>query len=454
MGDTNQFVTRTRGTNGDSLGEQRGRTGLNFKLYQELKTTVHRDLLTRVDLEKVATQRDGGMRGQVLTVIQDLVAELKTPMSTPERERLCLEVLDEVFGLGPLEPLLQDPTIDDILVNGAKKVYVERSGIIEETKIMFQDNAHLMHIIEKIVSGVGRRVDESSPMVDARLADGSRVNVIIPPLAIDGPHLSIRRFGHIPVAEEDLLVNQTLTQPILDLIRGAVKARLNIVISGGTGAGKTTMLNVLSGYISDKERIVTIEDPAELQLKQHHVVRLECRPPNVEGKGAVMQRQLVINSLRMRPDRIIVGEVRGEEALDMLQAMNTGHDGSMTTIHANSPRDAVARMETMALMANLNLPESAVRRQIASAVAIVLQVSRFADGTRRVTHLTEITGMEEDIVSMQDIFVFEKQGVSSEGRILGRFTATGIRPKFADKLVASGIQVPAALFEHSVEVGR
>jgi pilus assembly protein CpaF len=309
-----------------------------------------------------------------------------------------------------------------------------------------------MHIIDKIVSGVGRHIDESSPMVDARLADGSRVNVIIPPLAIDGPHMSIRRFGHVPVSEEDLLRNQTLTPQMLELIKGAVKSRLNIVISGGTGAGKTTLLNVLSGYISDKERIVTIEDSAELIMKQRHVVRLECRPANVEGTGAVKQRQLVINSLRMRPDRIVIGEVRGEEALDMLQAMNTGHDGSLTTIHANSPRDAVSRMETMALMANLNLPEKAVRRQIASAVAIVIQVARMNDGSRRITHMTEITGMEEDTVSMQDVFVFEKHGISPEGRVLGSFSATGIRPKFADRLVASGIVVPAALFDHTVHV--
>jgi pilus assembly protein CpaF len=309
-----------------------------------------------------------------------------------------------------------------------------------------------MQIIDRIVSGVGRRVDESSPMVDARLADGSRINAIIPPLAIDGPHLSIRRFGQTPFTEDDLLTNQTLTPPILDILRGAVKSRLNIVISGGTGAGKTTLLNVLSGYISDKERIVTIEDSAELQLRQRHVVRLECRPPNVEGKGSVMQRQLVINSLRMRPDRIIVGEVRGEEALDMLQAMNTGHDGSLTTIHANSPRDAIARMETMAVMANLNLPEKAVRRQIASAIAIVVQISRFSDGTRRITHVTEITGMEDDIVSMQDIFVFEKRGVSPDGRTLGTFASTGIRPKFAEKLKASGIEIPAKLFEYTMDV--
>ena len=428
------------------------RAGLNFKVYQELKSSVHRDLLNKVDVEKVATMRDERTRSQALAVIQDLVANLQTPLSGRERERLSLEVLDEVFGLGPLEPLLQDPGINDILVNGHKQVYVERAGILEETNIRFKDDTHLMHIIDKIVSGVGRHIDESSPMVDARLADGSRVNVVIPPLAIDGPHLSIRRFGHIPVSENDLLTNQTLTPQMLELIKGAVKARLNIVISGGTGAGKTTLLNVLSGYISDKERIVTIEDSAELIMKQRHVVRLECRPANVEGTGAVKQRQLVINSLRMRPDRIVIGEVRGEEALDMLQAMNTGHDGSLTTIHANSPRDAISRMETMALMANLKLPEKAVRRQIASAVAIVIQVARMNDGTRRVTYLSEITGMEEETVSMQDVFVFEKHGISPEGRVLGSFSATGIRPKFADRLVASGIAVPATLFDHSMHV--
>jgi pilus assembly protein CpaF len=430
-------------------GEVKKRGGLDFRVYQDLKTGIHRDLLNKIDLEKVATVRDDRTRRQVFAVIQDLVANLKTPLSGPEKERLSLEVLDEVFGLGPLEPLLQDPTISDILVNGAKEVYVERGGVLEETKIMFKDDAHLMHIIDKIVSAIGRRVDESSPMVDARLADGSRVNVIIPPLSIDGPHMSIRRFGHIPITEDDLLANQTLTQPMLDVLKGAVAARLNIVVSGGTGAGKTTFLNVLSGYISEKERIVTIEDSAELQLKQRHVVRLECRPPNVEGKGAVQQRQLVMNSLRMRPNRIIVGEVRGEEALDMLQAMNTGHDGSLTTIHANSPRDAIARMETMAMMANLNLPEKAVRKQIASAVTLVLQVCRFSDGMRRLTHISEITGMEDDVVSMQDVFLFEKHGVSPDGRTQGTFTATGIRPKFAEKLTASGITLPANLFEQT-----
>jgi pilus assembly protein CpaF len=435
-----------------SGSDQKKKTGVPFKAYQELKSAVHRDLLNKVDLERIASMSDGRIRGQVFAIIQDLVSGLDTPMSAPEREQLARQVLDEVFGLGPLEPLLQDPTINDILVNTHKQVYVERAGILEETGVMFKDDAHLMHIIDKIVAAVGRRIDETSPMVDARLADGSRVNAIIPPLAIDGPILSIRRFGRVPLTADDLIVNRTLTPPMLEILMGAVKARLSMVISGGTGAGKTTFLNVLSGYISDKERIVTIEDSAELQLKQRHVVRLECRPPNVEGKGAVKQRQLVINSLRMRPDRIIIGEVRGEEALDMLQAMNTGHDGSLTTIHANNPRDAISRMETMALMANLNLPEKALRHQIASAITIVVQLSRMSDGTRRVTHLTEITGMEEDIVSMQDIFLFEKQGVGPNGRVIGQFSATGIRPKFAEKLKASGITLPASMFEHSVQV--
>jgi pilus assembly protein CpaF len=437
------------------------KSGLDFRVYQNLKIGIHRELLNHIDLEKVATQRDDQTRRQVYAVIQELTSnlKLKTPLSAqelsgPEKERLSLEILDEVFRLGPLEPLLQDPTISDILVNGAKDVYIERAGVLEESGIIFKDNAHLMYIIEKIVSAIGRRVDESSPMVDARLPDGSRVNVIIPPLAIDGPHLSIRRFGNIPITERDLLATQTLTQPMLELLRGAVRARLNIVVSGGTGAGKTTLLNVLSGYISEKERIVTIEDCAELHLKQRHVVRLECRPANVEGKGAIMQRQLVINSLRMRPNRIIVGEVRSEEALDMLQAMNTGHDGSLTTVHANSPRDAIARLETMVLMGNLNLPEKAIRKQIASAVTLVLQMARFNDGTRRLTHITEITGMEGDVVSMQDVFLFEKQGVSSEGRTLGMFTATGIRPRFEEKLRASGISLPANFFEPSVKHRR
>jgi pilus assembly protein CpaF len=422
---------------------------LNARAYLQLKSEIHRDLLNKIDFDKIASTRDDRMRRQVFTVIQDLVLNLAASLSAEEREKLSLDVLDEVFGLGPLEPLMQDPTVSDILVNGSKEVYVERGGLLEETDVVFKDDVHLMHIIDKIVSAVGRRIDEASPMVDARLADGSRVNVVIPPLAIDGPHLSIRRFGRVPIAEQDLLASQTLTQPMLELLKSAVASRLNIVISGGTGAGKTTLLNVLSSYISDKERIVTIEDSAELQLKQRHVVRLETRPPDAQGKGAIQQRQLLINSLRMRPNRIIVGEVRGEEALDMLQAMNTGHDGSMTTIHANSPRDAIARVETMAMMANLNLPEKAIRKQIVSAITLVLQVSRFSDGTRRLTHITEITGMENDIVTMQDVFLFEKQGVSAAGRALGTFTATGIRPKFADKLKASGIDLPPHMFEQT-----
>jgi pilus assembly protein CpaF len=432
--------------------EDRHSRAFSGKAYQELKSTVHRDLLNRIDLEKLMFLQDGRARAQLLSIIQDLVTNLGTPLSSAERDRLSKEVLDEVFGLGPLEPLLQDPTINDILVNTFAHVYVERAGMLEKTSVIFKDNVHLMHIIDKIVSGVGRRVDESQPMVDARLPDGSRVNVIIPPLAVDGPTLSIRRFGTVPLEPEDLLANRTFTPQMLEVLRGAVKSRLNIVISGGTGAGKTTFLNILSSAIPENERIVTVEDSAELQLKQEHVVRLECRPPNVEGKGAVRARELVINALRMRPDRIIVGEVRGEEALDMLQAMNTGHDGSITTVHANSPRDALARMETMSLMANLNLPEKAVRQQIASAISIIIQVSRLSDGSRRITHVSEITGMNEDIVSMQDIFVFEKRGVGLNGKVLGRFHSTGVVPKFAEKLKASGIVLSPNIFEHSVDV--
>jgi len=347
---------------------------------------------------------------------------------------------------------LEDATINDILVNSYDQVYVERGGVLEATNVVFKDEAHLRHIIDKIVSQVGRRVDESSPMCDARLPDGSRVNVIIPPLAIRGPILSIRRFGKIPIGPEQLLGNRTVTAPIFDVIKAAVRAKLNIIISGGTGAGKTTLLNVMSGYISDAERIVTIEDSAELQLQQRHVVGLECRPPNTEGKGAVRQRELIINALRMRPDRIIVGEVRGEEALDMLQAMNTGHDGSLTTIHANSPRDAVARLETMALMSNLNFPEKALRQQIASAVALIVHIARMGDGTRRITYVTEITGMDGDLVAMQDIFVFEKLGVDVNGRVFGRFKATGTSPKFTDRLKRAGIVLPPSIFGHSFEV--
>jgi pilus assembly protein CpaF len=404
---------------------------------QEVKSAVHRELIDKVDLEKLLFLQDARGRLRLQEVVLQLVAEHGIPFSASERSRIANEVMDEVFGLGPLEPLLQDPTVTDILVNTASTVYVERAGVLERTNVVFQDNHHLMHIIEKIVSKVGRRVDESSPMVDARLPDGSRVNAIIPPLALDGPILSIRRFGADPLTADDLLAYGEMKPVMMDVLQKAVRARLNVVVSGGTGAGKTTLLNVLSGFISPRERIVTIEDSAELRLKQDHVVRLECRPPNVEGKGGVRQRELLINALRMRPDRIIVGEVRGEEALDMLQAMNTGHDGSITTVHANSPRDAIARIETMALMANLNLPPNAMRQQIAAAIHVIVQVSRMSDGSRRVTHVSEITGTSDQVVSMQDIFLLQKQGIGPSGKVLGRFVATGIVPKFAEKLQAA-----------------
>src|SRR5450432_2420847 len=412
-----------------------------------VKATIHRKLIQKLNLDRLTEVNREDVRREVTQILEALVVGESTPMNLQERERLAQEVLDEVFGLGPLEPLLADPTVSDILVNTYRRVYVERRGMLEMTSVQFRDDIHLMGIIDRIVSAVGRRVDESSPMVDARLADGSRVNAIIPPLAVDGPCLSIRRFGRDPLTAEDLLQNNTFTPGMLELLRGCVKARLNILISGGTGAGKTTFLNVLSSYISNRERIVTVEDAAELQLHQEHVVRLETRPANIEGKGAIHQRQLVINCLRMRPDRIIVGEVRGEEALDMLQAMNTGHDGSLTTIHANSPRDALGRLETMVAMSNLNLPENAMRRQIASALDVVIQVSRMSDGTRKIISIAELTGMEGDVVSMQDIFVFRKRGIRDNGEVLGEFIPTGIRPKFAEKLLVSGIQLPIAMFE-------
>ena len=419
---------------------------------QEIKSAVHRELLTRIDLEKLDFLQDPRSRQSLLAMIHQLLGEQNTPLSVVERDRMAREVLDELFGLGPLEPLLQDPTVNDILVNTYNMVYVERAGVLERTTVAFKDNAHLMHIIDKIVSAVGRRIDESSPMVDARLADGSRVNVIIPPLAVDGPLLSIRRFGNTPLTEDDLIANRALTPQMLDVLKSAVRARLNIIVSGGTGAGKTTFLNVLSGFISDRERIVTIEDSAELRLKQVHVVRLECRPPNVEGKGAIRQRELVINALRMRPDRIVLGEVRGEEALDMLQAMNTGHDGSVTTVHANSPRDALSRIETMSLMGDIMLPDKAIRAQIAAAVNIIIQISRMSDGSRRVTHVTEVTGTSGDVISLQDIFLFEKRGVGPNGKVLGRFHSTGIVPKFAERLKAAGVPFSPSLLEHSLEV--
>ncbi len=412
-----------------------------------VKAAIHRKLIQKLNLDRLNEINREDVRREVSQILEALVVGESAPMNLQERERLAQEVLNEVFGLGPLEPLLADPTISDILVNTYKHVYIERRGLLEATSVQFRDDVHLMGIIDRIVSAIGRRVDESSPMVDARLADGSRVNAIIPPLAVDGPCLSIRRFGRDPLTADDLLSNNSLTGPMLDLMRGCVKARLNVLISGGTGAGKTTFLNVLSSFISNRERIVTIEDAAELQLHQEHVVRLETRPPNIEGKGAIHQRQLVINSLRMRPDRIIVGEVRSEEALDMLQAMNTGHDGSLTTIHANTPRDALGRLETMVAMASLNIPESAIRRQISSAIDVVVQVSRLSDGTRKVVSLAEITGMEGEIVTMQDIFVFRKRGIRENGEVIGEFAATGVRPKFAEKLLVTGIQLPASMFE-------
>jgi len=415
--------------------------------YSAVKAAIHRKLIQKLNLDRLGEIKREDVRREVAQILEGLVVGESTPMNLQERERLSLEILDEVFGLGPLEPLLADPTVSDILVNTYKYVYVERKGILELTNIQFRDDAHLMGIIDRIVSAIGRRVDESSPMVDARLADGSRVNAIIPPLAVDGPCMSIRRFGRERLNSQDLLSNKTLTPAMLELLQGCVKARLNILISGGTGAGKTTFLNVLSSYISNRERIVTIEDAAELQLHQEHVVRLETRPPNIEGKGSVQQRQLVINSLRMRPDRIIVGEVRGEEALDMLQAMNTGHDGSLATIHANSPRDALSRLETMVAMASLNIPDSAIRRQIASAVDVVAQVTRLSDGTRKIVSLAEITGMEGEVVTMQDIFVYRKRGIRDTGEVLGDFIPTGIRPKFAERLAVTGIHLPVNMFE-------
>jgi pilus assembly protein CpaF len=420
--------------------------------YQELKFTLHRKLLDRINLDALACIDNDRIRDEVRQAVLTIVDTEPNLLTATEKRQISGEVLHEVFGLGPLEPLLQDNTISDILVNGHKQVYVERNGILELTNVRFHDDGHLLRIIDRIVSQVGRRVDESNPMVDARLADGSRVNAIIPPLSVDGPLLSIRRFSTDKLMPADLVKRTSLTPGMMQLLEAAVKAHLNIIVSGGTGAGKTTLLNALSVFISNKERIVTIEDAAELQLKQPHVVRLETRPANVEGHGAVRQRQLLVNSLRMRPDRIIVGEVRGEEALDMLQAMNTGHDGSLTTVHANSPRDAVSRLEVMVSLANANMHLTAIRQQIAAAVHLLVQASRMSDGTRRVTSITEVTGIETDIVTLQEIFTFEKRGVSPEGKVLGRFAASGILPKFNEKLVANGIHLPMDMFDEVVSV--
>jgi pilus assembly protein CpaF len=422
--------------------------------YQELKFTIHRKLLDRINLEALSSLAGERARAEIRIAVAKLVDEERTPLSLAEKERVIEEVLDEVFGLGPLEPLLRDPTISDILVTTPKLVYIERGGKLFRTSVEFKDNTHLLRIIEKVVARVGRRVDESSPLCDARLPDGSRVNAAIPPVAVDGPLLSIRRFGKELLGGEDLVKKLAMTEGMLELLKACVRARLNILISGGTGAGKTTLLNVMSSYIPENERIITIEDAAELRLRQTHVARMETRPANIEGHGAIKIRDLVINALRMRPDRIIVGEVRSEEALDMLQAMNTGHDGSLTTIHSNTPRDAVGRLEVLVGMANANMGVRSIRAQVTSAIDLMVQVARFSDGSRKITYITELVGLEGEQVTMQDIFLFEKSGIAENGKVLGKFKATGVRPRFYEKLRSSGIQLPASLFQTVVEIGQ
>jgi pilus assembly protein CpaF len=417
------------------------------RTFQEMKSRLHRVLINRMDLSKLASLTPEQVHAEVSRLAESVLAQEAMPLSTIEKERLVNDVQHELFGLGPLEPLLADPTISDILVNSPQTIYIERNGKLEVTDVAFKDDEHLMRVIERIVSSVGRRIDESSPMVDARLKDGSRVNAIIPPLSIDGAILSIRRFGAEPLTMDMLIEKKALTKEIADMLHMCVAARLNTMISGGTGAGKTTLLNALSASIPDDERIVTIEDSAELQLQQPHVVRLETRPPNIEGRGEVTQRDLVRNALRMRPDRIVIGEVRGGEAIDMLQAMNTGHDGSLTTVHANTPRDALSRLETMIQMTGMRLSERAMRQQIAAAVDLVLQVARLSDGSRRVTSISEITGMEGDTITMQEIFQYERTGITPQGEVIGRFRPTGIRPRFADKLKACGMHLPRIFFE-------
>ncbi len=434
----------TAGANEPLGAKDRGR-----QAYYELKSRIHRQLIERLDLAKLDVLPREVVEQQIRRIVEDMLALDETPLSRKERDDLVVEIEHETFGLGPIEPLMQDPTISDILVNGSKEVYVERHGKLEPTRVIFRDDAHLLQVIDRIVSAVGRRVDESSPMVDARLPDGSRVNAIIPPLALDGPVLSIRRFAKDPFRMADLIEFGTLTPALAEILRATVQARLNILVSGGTGAGKTTLLNVLSNAIPNTERIVTIEDSAELQLQQEHVVRLETRPPNIEGQGAVSQRELVRNALRMRPDRIVVGEVRGAEVLDMLQAMNTGHDGSLSTVHANSTRDALSRIETMVLMSGLSLPVRAMRDYIASALDLVIHLSRLSDGTRKVLRVTEIVGMEEDVVTTQDIFTFDQQGIDADGRVVGFHRATGVRPKFTERLARAGIHLSSEVFDPS-----
>ena len=415
-------------------------------LYHEVKARVHRQLLERLNLGSLTNRSREEVDAEIRNILRALLAQDDAPLNLEERSQLIEQILDDVFGLGPLQPLLEDPGVSDILVNTHKSVWVERDGKLTRANIRFRDDEHLLQVIDRIVSAVGRRIDDSSPMVDARLADGSRVNAVIPPLSIDGPHLSIRKFRRDVLSAEDLLRNDTLTRSMLTFLQGCVRARLNILVSGGTGSGKTTFLNMLSEAIPADERIVTIEDSAELQLRQPHVVRLETRPANIEGSGTVSQRHLVNNSLRMRPDRIIIGEVRGEEAVDMLQAMNTGHDGSLTTLHSNGPRDALGRLETMISMANLNIREKAMRAQIASALDLVVHLARLSDGTRKVMSVAEVTGMEGDVVTMQDIFVFEREGVAQDGRVAGRYRSTGVRPRCSDRLQSYGISLEESLF--------
>ena len=422
---------------------------LNLEKY---KAEIHRTLISKLDLEKLSRVNSSQARQAVSGIVKEIIADQRVPLNYEEQEKIQADLLDEVFGLGPLEPLLRDPKISDILVNDKDHVFVEKNGLLQKVSTTFRDDRHLLQIIDRIVSRVGRRVDESSPMVDARLPDGSRVNAIIPPLALDGPSLSIRRFGTGPLAANQLVTLKSISAEMMEVLASAVKAKISVVISGGTGSGKTTFLNILSQYIPNSERLVTIEDAAELRLAQENIVRLETRPPNIEGQGAIRQRQLLINCLRMRPDRIIMGEIRGEVAFDMLQAMNTGHEGSMTTIHANTPRDAIARLESMVAMGNMNMPEKSVRQQIAAAVTIVVQAARMSDGTRKITSITEITGMEENVISMQEIFSFTKKGIGPDGKVIGVFQPTRIRPRFLDRLRVSGIILPPSLFERETLV--
>ena len=429
-----------------------GRCELELLNLEKYKAEIHRTLISKLDLEKLSRVNSSQARQAVSGIVKEIIQDQRVPLNFDEQEKIQADLLDEVFGLGPLEPLLRDPKISDIMVNDKDHVFIEKGGLLSRVSTSFRDDRHLLQIIDRIVSRVGRRVDESSPMVDARLPDGSRVNAIIPPLALDGPSLSIRRFGTGPLAANSLVQLKSISAEMMEVLSSAVKARISIVISGGTGSGKTTLLNILSQYIPRNERLVTIEDAAELRLAQENIVRLETRPPNIEGQGAVRQRQLLINCLRMRPDRIIMGEVRGEEAFDMLQAMNTGHEGSMTTIHSNTPRDAIARLESMVAMGNMNMPEKSVRQQIAAAITIVVQASRMSDGTRKVTSISEITGMEENIISMQEIFTFAKKGIGPDGKVIGAFQPTRIRPRFLDRLRTAGINLPPSLFEHETLV--